>query len=139
MMNQTLQKHSPNRVDKQTILVVDDEWTVRDLLVNVIEQETTYQVMAVCDASQAFEALDSITPGLFILDYGLPGVNGLQLHDLLHSIKGLENVPTLMLSAYAPSRQAMRDRHITYLTKPFDVEVLLSVLTNLLSQTQSPS
>jgi CheY-like chemotaxis protein len=134
MKSQTLQRRISSRVDQQTILIVDDEWAVRDLLVNVIEQETAYPVVAVSDASQAFEALDDTTPGLFILDYGLPGVNGLELHDLLHAIEGLEAVPTIMLSAYAPSRQAMQDRHITYLAKPFDVEMLLSILTDLLAR-----
>jgi DNA-binding response OmpR family regulator len=136
MKGQTLHRQMRNMVDQQTILIVDDEWTVRDLLVNVIEQETAYRAVAVSDASQAFEVLDTITPGLFILDYGLPGVNGLELHDQLHAIEGLEAVPTIMLSAYAPSRRAMRDRNITYLTKPFDIEVLLSIVANLFARTQ---
>lgn len=134
MKSQTFQAQASIRLRPHTILIVEDKHEISDLLMAFFTQETPYWVFAVADAAQALEAVKAIIPTLFILDYGLPGVNGLELHDLLHSITGLETVPTLMVSAHLPSRQAMRDRQITYLPEPLDLAILLSVITNLLPQ-----
>jgi DNA-binding response OmpR family regulator len=136
MKSQFKNSHEPNQGDRQAILIVEDERPISELLVNILEQETPYWAFAVSDAAQAMEALNAIQPSLFILDYGLPGINGLKLHDLLHDIAGLENVPTLMISVFTPSLQAREERHITFLTKPFDLDLFLNVVSNLLSQQQ---
>lgn len=133
MYSQIRDTQRATQVRPQTILIVEDESEIRDLLLTLFNQETPYRAYAVSDASQAVEAATIMTPSLFILDYGLPGMNGLALHDLLHSIKGLETIPTLMISAHFPSREAMQQRHITYLTKPLDFDILLSVIANLLA------
>ncbi len=136
MKSQIAPVQPPVRLRPQTILIVEDEHEIGELLVTFFTQETPYRAFAVADAAQAVEAVKAVTPSLFILDYGLPGVNGLKLHDLLHSIEGLEAVPTLMVSAQLPSRQAMHERQITFLPKPLDFDILSSVITNLLAQHQ---
>jgi DNA-binding response OmpR family regulator len=136
MKSEIMNLHAPNQEDHQAILIVEDERPISDLLVNILEQETPYWAFAVSDAAQAMEALNAIRPSLFILDYGLPGINGLKLHDLLHDIAGLESVPTLMISVFTPSLQARQERNITFLTKPFDLDLFLNVVRNLLSQQQ---
>ena len=130
-------KHEPEatankEIATQTILAVEDEEALADFLVRVIKQETPYQALYATDALQALEVASSIKPSLFILDYQLPGINGLELSDQLHAIEGLETVPTLMVSAASPSRQAMQQRHITFLKKPFDLSDLLGTIEALL-------
>lgn len=136
MKREAVPTQIPRQADHQTILIVDDERPICDLLVTILEQETPYEAFAATDVSQAIEEANAIRPDLFVLDYGLPGMNGLQLHDLLHSIAGLETVPTLMISVFTPSLQARQDRHITFVQKPFDIDLLLNVIINLLSQHQ---
>ncbi|HEY6409099.1 MAG TPA: hypothetical protein VIY29_16690 [Ktedonobacteraceae bacterium] len=66
------------------------------------------------------------------LDYHLPGTNSLELFDRLHSVKGFETVPTLMVSSNPPPHQALQERHIILLEKPFDLIDLLKVIDTLL-------
>jgi DNA-binding NtrC family response regulator len=117
----------------QAILVVEDDEAIGDLLVQTLMSETRHPVLLVTDARQALKAIQSIKPVLFMLDYHLDGINGLELYDRLHQIKGLECVPTLMMSAQSPPRQAMSQRHIAFLKKPFDLSMLLKTTEALLT------
>jgi CheY-like chemotaxis protein len=76
----------------------------------------------------------SITPSLVILDYHLPGIDGLDLADRLRANQGLESVPILMISANPPSRKALQQHGITFLAKPFDLTALLKAVEQLLGK-----
>lgn len=113
------------------ILLVEDDEAISEFLVRLIEQETPYKALHVTDAAQALQAVSSIKPSLLILDFQLPGINGLELFDRLHDIEGLEVVPTIMVSANFPSRKEMQQRQITFLKKPFDLSELLTAIEEL--------
>ncbi len=115
----------------KTILLVEDDTTIAELLVQMISQETHYQVFAVPDEPQALDLVKNIKPGLLILDYRLPSTHGIELHDRLHDIEGLEQVPTIMLSVHAPLRE-MNKRQIIYIRKPFDMFKLLEAIDSML-------
>ena len=115
----------------KTILLVEDDTTIAELLVQMISQETHYQVFAVPDGPQALDLVKNIKPGLLILDYWLPSTHGIELHDRLHDIEGLEQVPTIMLSVHAPLRE-MNQRQIKYIRKPFDMFKLLEAIDTML-------
>ena len=72
----------------KTILLVEDDTTISELLVQLITQETQYQVVAVPDGSQALELVRNIKPQLLILDYWLPSMHGIELYDQLHKTEG---------------------------------------------------
>lgn len=116
-----------------TILLVEDDITISELLVQLISQETHYLIFAVPDGPEALDLVQKIKPALLILDYWLPTTHGIELHDRLHEIEGLKQVPTIMLSANAPLRE-IHARHITFLRKPFDVYKLLEAIHNLLKK-----
>jgi DNA-binding response OmpR family regulator len=115
----------------KTILLVEDDTTIAELLVQMISQETPYQVFMVPDAPQALDLVKNIKPELLILDYRLPSIHGIELHDRLHDIEGLEGVPTIMLSVHAPLRE-MNQRQIMYMRKPFDMYKLLEAIDTML-------
>ena len=117
----------------QTILLVEDDTTISELLVRLISQETRYLIFAVYDGPQALDLVQRIKPALFILDYRLPTTHGIELYDRLHSFEGLEPVPAIMLSVSAPLYE-MHVRHITFIRKPFDVYKLLEAIHNLLKE-----
>jgi DNA-binding NtrC family response regulator len=121
-----------NQTSPHTILAVEDDAALCELLVQLVEQETPFHAVPVPDAEQALEAVRTITPSLFILDYQLPGIDGLELSDRLHEIEEFATIPTLMISAHPPSRKAMQQRHIQFLKKPFDLADLLQDIENLL-------
>jgi DNA-binding response OmpR family regulator len=115
----------------KTILLVEDDTTIAELLVQMVTQETHYKVFAVPDGLQALDLAKNIKPQLLILDYWLPTIRGIELYNRLHNTEGLERVPTIMLSVQAPLRE-INQRHITYMKKPFDMYKLLEAIDKLL-------
>lgn len=116
----------------KTILLVEDDTTIAELLVQMISQETHYQIFTVPDGPQALDLVKNVKPELLILDYWLPSTHGIELHDRLHDIEGLEQVPTIMLSVNAPLRE-INQRQIMYMRKPFDMFKLLEAIDTLLN------
>ena len=117
----------------KTILLVEDDTTIAELLVQMISQETHYQVFSVPDAPQALDLVYNIKPELLILDYWLPGTHGIELYDQLHNTGGLELVPDIMLSVHAPVRE-INQRQIMYIRKPFDMYKLLEAIDTMLKE-----
>jgi len=116
----------------QTILLVEDDVDIGEFIAQALNDETPYTVLHVTDGTRALEAANSVKPGLFILDFQLPGMNGIELHDRLHALKELENIPTLIISANFPSRKEMQQRQIAFLKKPFDLNDLFKIIEKLL-------
>ena len=124
-----MKEEAPN----QTILLVEDDEDISFFMTQVLASETPYEAVHAPDATSALEVVDSVKPDLFILDYRLPDLNGLELSDRLHAIEGLETVPTMMISANMLPRDELQQRHITYLKKPFDLSHLLAAVEKLLA------
>jgi len=121
----------------KTILVVEDDADLGDLIMQVLdlhsEQEhTSYHAVLTIDSMQALEAVKSIIPDLFLLDYYLPRMNGLELYDRLHASPGLEQVPAIFISANPP-QQEIGKRHLVSLKKPFNLKDLLHTIDRLLT------
>ena len=117
----------------KTILLVEDDTTIAELLVQMISQETHYQVFAVPDGPQALDLVKNIKPELLILDYWLPTTHGIELYDRLHTFEHLRSVPTLLMSSMKPPLRELHKRAITFLAKPFDLMELLHTITTLLT------
>jgi CheY-like chemotaxis protein len=117
----------------KTILVVEDDANVGEFFVQALQQETPYQSMLATDGFEALKIVRRIRPNLFVLDYQLPNMNGLELYDHLHATEGLKNVPALFMSANAPVRE-LEKRRVYYLKKPFDLEELLQKIDELLAE-----
>ncbi len=116
----------------KTILLVEDDSIISELLIQMITQETPYQVFSVPDGLEALDLVKNIKPQLLILDYWLPFIQGIELYDRLHDTEGLEKVPAIMLSVNAPLRE-INQRHLTYIRKPFDMPKLLDAIHRLIA------
>lgn len=121
-----------NTISVKTVLVVEDDTGIGTFLVQAILQETTHQAMLVTDGLQALKAVASIKPSLFILDYQLPRMNGIELYDRLHSIAGMEHVPAMVISARLP-KQEIAKRKIIGMNKPLELDDFLQTIESLLS------
>jgi CheY-like chemotaxis protein len=127
-MQSNLGQRTGNReVAMKTILLVEDDAAIAELLVQIIVQETPYQVLSVADGLQALDMVKNIKPNLLLLDYWLPVIHGIELYDRLSAMQGMEQIPTIMLSVNPPM-QEIKKRQITCLRKPFDVDQLLHVI-----------
>src|SRR5262245_21770390 len=82
-----------------TILVVEDDVNIGDFLRQIIDKETPYQTIVVHDGFRALERAQQLQPCLLLLDYRLPGINGLEVYDRLQEQEETRGVPTIMMSA----------------------------------------
>jgi CheY-like chemotaxis protein len=114
------------------ILMVEDDADIGFFLEQIIVQETFHQPLLVTSGFQALQVIHDITPDLLFLDYQLPGMNGLELYDHLHTMKGLEEVPAIMVSARLP-RQELDRRNIVGMSKPLDLDELLETIEQLVA------
>jgi DNA-binding response OmpR family regulator len=135
-MNQNEQKTNPTSArPKPTVLVIDDEKTIRDVLEYNLRREG-YGVFTAVDGDQAIRLAYAERPDLIILDIMLPGVSGL---DVCRAIRREMTVPILMLSA----REAEIDKVVglelgadDYMTKPFSLRELLARVRAMLRRTE---
>jgi DNA-binding response OmpR family regulator len=132
------QEHSPSGVSEavKTILVVEDDNGIGTFLVQAITQETSHLAMLVSDGFQALNAVSNIKPSLFILDYQLPKMNGIELYDKLHAMKEMENVPAVIISARLPKKE-IEQRNIVGMNKPLELDDFLHMIEQLLSKNHS--
>ena len=120
----------------KTILVVEDDDDLAELILEVIQQEgpqdkPPYKPVLATDSMQALEISRTLKPNLFLLDYYLPRMNGLELYDRLHTMEGLEETPAIFMSANPP-RQEIEKRNLISVKKPFNLKDLLHTIEKVL-------
>ncbi len=118
-----------------TVLVVDDEERLRELLRGYLAQ-AGFTVLLAADGYQALELARAERPDLIILDLMLPGMDGLDVARTIRE-KG-SAVPILMLTARATTEDAVNGFEAgadDYLRKPFEIAELLSRVRALLKRT----
>ncbi len=119
-------------LDTKVILVVEDDLDVSSMLKGVIEDFVPYRVVLANNAFQALHIMRSVLPDLFLFDYKLPGIDGLELYQRLHAYKEFANIPVLFLSAVAP-KYLFEKQHLSFVGKPFEMEDLLKKINVLLN------
>lgn len=108
-----------------TILVVEDETDVRNLVVMTLKQtETEYNIVTASDGVEALKRCEEQTPNLILLDISMPRVNGLDLLYLLKDMELLSRTQVVMLTALG--YQEVVEKAIGYgvkdfIVKPFDI------------------
>ncbi len=115
-----------------TILIVEDDADIGNFLQELIEEETPYNSAVISNGLQALEKAPQIHPCLLLLDYRLPGVNGIELYDLLQEKKETHGVPAIMMSATLPVAELQR-RGIYQLRKPMDIGSVIRMITHALA------
>lgn len=116
----------------KTILVVEDDDAIGPFLIEALSQETSYKALLVTDGLQALKAAHTLKPSLFITDYCMPFMNGIELYDKLHKTEEWENTPVILISASLPE-QEVKKRKLVSLSKPFDLDDLLNTVEGLLA------
>ena len=126
------QRPPPVRVDSKLVFLVEDDTDIIEMLLQIIAQETQHDVAVVSDGFEALNVAKEVKPQLFIVDYMLPGMNGLELYDHLHAIEEVADTPVIMLSASLPTKEIQK-RKITRISKPFSLDELLDAIETLLA------
>ena len=119
----------------KTILVVDDEATIREVIRRYLERDG-FRVREAADGYAALDALAESLPDLIVLDLMLPGVDGLSLTRQLRTPRpansehsAWQRVPIIMLTARGETSDRIRGLDVgadDYLAKPFSPQELVS-------------
>ena len=117
---------------KKQILIVEDDHEIGHLYLDLLMIEANYTAILASDPFQALDVVKEFKPDLFILDYLLPQMDGLELCQRLHSIKGLENIPALVITGTLLDKQG-KVPGIIRIQKPFDIDILLQTVENVIT------
>ncbi|HOC48158.1 MAG TPA: sigma-54 dependent transcriptional regulator, partial [Bacteroidales bacterium] len=120
--------------DKISILIVDDEDSVRDSLLNWF-LEDGYEVEAAENAKKALQLLEERNFNIILADIKMPGMDGLELHRRIRSLN--RETIVIIMTAFASVEtavQALKDGAFDYVTKPFDPDDLSHLIRNAASQ-----
>ena len=124
---------------KQSILVIDDEPAIRDML-QIALNAAGFKVVLAEDAKQAYPIIIDTPPDLILLDWMMPGTSGIEL---LRRLRRDEiNVPVIMLTAKVEeaSKIAGLDSGADdYIAKPFSPRELVSRVKAILRRTSEES
>ena len=113
---------------KRTILVVEDEQDIRELVRFHLEQEG-YAVLEADSGEQALTRIASERPALVVLDLMLPGVDGLEVCRRLRAAETTRALPVVMLTAKAAEVDRVLGLELgadDYVSKPFSPRELLA-------------
>jgi len=123
-----------------SILVVEDEQEIRDLLVFTLLRDG-YEVVEAETAEVALEKIDNSLPDLVLVDWMLPGMDGIDLAKRLRRDELTAHLPIVMLTARgeeADKLQSFAGGIDDYITKPFSPRELLARLKALLRRSGRP-
>ncbi len=115
-----------------TILVVDDEFLIADILVDALEEEG-YQVLSASNGRKALVVLDRETPALVLTDFMMPLMNGLELAQAIKANPDWARIPVILLSG---AQGAIARNHpelfAAVYDKPFRVETIVAAVAKVI-------
>ena len=121
-----------------TVLVVDDESIVREVVVGYLEREG-YRTLEAADGDRARELVERESPSLVVLDVMLPGTDGLEL---CRWIRARSSLPIIMLTARGEEADRIVGLELgadDYVTKPFSPRELAARVRTVLRRSSPDS
>lgn len=115
-------------MEKQRILVVEDEAPIQELLQFNLERKA-YRVKVVDSGEKALKSVGKFAPDLILLDIMLPGADGLEVCKRLKGDPKTASIPIIMLTALSEEADIVAGLELgadDYVTKPFSPRVLLA-------------
>ncbi len=121
---------------RATILLVEDEDSLRRVMKDLLEQEG-YAICEARDGAEAMEQVDRHNPDLMLLDLNLPNVDGYTVLQKLRAHPRTENLPVIILSARGDEDNEVRVLRLgatDFLAKPFRPKALSARLEATLAR-----
>ena len=122
----------------KTILIVDDEVDIRDILRIRLANQPGFRILEAANGSDALELTRQQRPDLIILDWLMPGFSGMEVLKALRESPELTTIPVIMMtvkSELSAQAQGKAMGVVAYLIKPFDATRLMETVQKALKET----
>lgn len=119
-----------NQAISNGVIVAENDAQMRGLIRSVLVH-AKQQVFPVVDGLEALQMARQFKPRLFLLDFAMPRMNGVETCEALRQIPGFQDVPIVMLTGHTEARLVASARKAGasgYITKPFRPNALLARL-----------
>lgn len=123
-----------------TVLIVEDEFAIADLLEMVLTDEG-YRVLTAANGRQGLERLaDRPLPDLVISDYMMPLLDGAGLLQAMRDAEALRHIPCIIMSSVPEANVRERvNGYTAFIRKPFQFAAVVQLVAIILSSPQSES
>lgn len=112
----------------RSVLVCEDDPTVATYVREILLR-SDFEVIHVSTGSEVVSAAATMQPSVVLLDLSLPGINGLQVIDLLKTNEGTRHIPVVVMTAMRRSESGIGiDDVLGWVPKPIDRSVLIQTL-----------
>ena len=125
----------------KTILVVDDEQDIRELIRYNLAKDG-FRVECVASGEEALRRVRALAPDLVVLDLMLPGLDGLEVCKRLKADRATQRAPVIMLTAKGEDADVVTGLELgadDYVVKPFSPRVLLARIKAVLRRHEEPA
>jgi len=126
--------------DKKTILCVEDESEMIDLMRLILERRG-FRFLGAEGGQEGLDLIRQEQPDLVLLDLMMPGVDGWEVYRQLKADADLKEIPVIVVTAKAQSIDKVLGLHIArvddYITKPFGPQELLESINRVFEKTAS--
>jgi CheY-like chemotaxis protein len=120
-----------------TVLVVDDEFGIVDVLETVLT-DASYRVLTACNGKQGLLRLSEEKPDVILLDFMMPLLSGGEMLRAMASEPAYQRIPVIMMSALSEVVIAERCKgYAAFLHKPFRVATVLSSVARVLDSSNN--
>jgi CheY-like chemotaxis protein len=121
-----------------TVLVVDDDPTVHDLLSATLAKEG-YRILHARDGAEALEILRKTPPDIVTLDVMMPKIDGWSVLGIMKSDPALDHIPVIMITIVDDRNLGYTLGASEFMTKPIDRSRLLTLVRAFTAQVSKPS
>ncbi len=128
-------------MEKATILIVDDEQDILELIEYNLKNEG-YSILRAQAGEQAIKIAKQSLPDLIVLDLMLPGIDGLEVTRYLRSTEQTRDMPIVMLTAKGEESDIITGLELganDYISKPFSPKVLVARIRAILRRRRKES
>ena len=118
----------------KTVLIVDDEYMIAEILSFALEDEGVSALIAGC-GQKALDILDNEQPDLVITDFMMPGMTGIELAEAIRTRESHGLTPVILMSgAQASLGLARPDLFVEVFEKPFDIDLVIAKVKSILGR-----
>ena len=127
-----------NSVNKKPLIaIVDDDESMRETMKDLLDS-AGFSAVTFTSAESFLKSKRARTVSCLITDMRMPGMTGLELHRQL--VASGTSIPTVLITAYPEEHtreQALEEKVICYLAKPFPADELLACIRSAIQEGQS--